>query len=69
MTKDDFSLPKEFVEGLDSNPVLKAYFNDLPPSHQKEYLKYIWEGKDEEAKATRIAKTLTLLRTKTGQEI
>jgi len=43
---------------------LLDYFNNLAPSHQREYLKWIKEAKKQETQQKRIEKMIELLRSK-----
>lgn len=52
-------LSNELMECLSDEPKALAYFNKLPPSHQKYYSKWVESAKTVETKAKRIAQTVT----------
>jgi uncharacterized protein YdeI (YjbR/CyaY-like superfamily) len=63
-TKDqpvEVSIPADLLMELSKNKVVTEYFNSLPPSHRKEYIKWITEAKKEETRKSRIAKTIEQL--------
>jgi uncharacterized protein YdeI (YjbR/CyaY-like superfamily) len=53
-------LPKD-VQGALAAQKLSDKFQNLPPSHQHEYLKWIGEAKKPAARAARISKMLQML--------
>lgn len=55
-------LPPDLAAALASDRTAKAAFDALAPSHRREYIEWITEAKREATRATRIAKTLELLR-------
>jgi bifunctional DNA-binding transcriptional regulator/antitoxin component of YhaV-PrlF toxin-antitoxin module len=61
----DRDAPAEVPAGLQNalvkNSEAESYFNSLPPSHKKEYIKWIEEAKKDETKKNRIAKTIEML--------
>lgn len=55
------SLPVDLQEALAANPTARQRFLALPPSHQREYLKWIDEAKRPETRARRIQGTIERL--------
>ena len=49
------------IQALEKNKLVSV-FQNLPPSHQKEYLKWINEAKKENTRQLRIEKTLLMLK-------
>lgn len=56
-------LPADLKEALAAAPGAEQRFLALPPSHQREYLKWIDEAKRPETRARRIQATIERLRT------
>ncbi|MEK7263938.1 MAG: YdeI/OmpD-associated family protein [Bacteroidota bacterium] len=57
-------IPEDFQFALNNNTKAKEYFEKLPPSHKREYLGYVNEGKKPETRARHIAKTMEALSSK-----
>jgi uncharacterized protein YdeI (YjbR/CyaY-like superfamily) len=55
-------LPPDLAAALASDRTAKAAFDALAPSHRRQYIEWITEAKRDATRATRIAKTLELLR-------
>lgn len=55
------SIDSDFLTCLDDEPVARAYFYKLPPSHRNYYNKWISSAKSELTKAKRIALALSAL--------
>jgi uncharacterized protein YdeI (YjbR/CyaY-like superfamily) len=55
----EITICPELVECLRDEPKAWAYFQNLPPSHQKYYSKWIESAKTEPTKAKRIATAVT----------
>ncbi|MDO4681705.1 MAG: YdeI/OmpD-associated family protein [Lautropia sp.] len=51
-------LPADLEAALAAHPVAGQRFNALPPSHQREYLKWIEEAKKPDTRARRIQGTV-----------
>lgn len=51
----------ELARALRAKPRALAFFDSLPPSHQREYLEWIAEAKKPETRAKRVATTVTWL--------
>ena len=49
------------IQALEKNKLVSV-FQKLPPSHQKEYLKWINEAKKENTRQLRIEKTMLMLK-------
>jgi uncharacterized protein YdeI (YjbR/CyaY-like superfamily) len=60
-------LPPDLAAALASDRKAKAAFDALAPSHRREYIEWITEAKRDATRATRIAKTLELLRAGTSR--
>jgi uncharacterized protein YdeI (YjbR/CyaY-like superfamily) len=54
-------LPEFIRAGLEVNPKAKAYFEKLPPSHQRQYLGWILDAKREETQQKRLAEAIERL--------
>jgi uncharacterized protein YdeI (YjbR/CyaY-like superfamily) len=52
------AIPADLAEALGREPRAKARFEAMPPSHQREHMKWIEEAKKPETRARRIAKTV-----------
>jgi len=59
---DTVALPEELRHALDGAADAKARFAALPPSHRREYVRWIEEAKKPETRARRAAETITRLR-------
>lgn len=55
------TLPADLIAALASRPEVQERFLRLPPSHQKEYLRWIEEAKKSETRTRRIAQTLEMV--------
>ena len=55
-------MPAELQEALAANPPAALFFASLAYSHKKEYAQWIAEAKKPETRATRIEKTLEMLK-------
>lgn len=51
-------VPADLAAALAAAPDAKARFEKLPPSHQREYVKWIEEAKREATRARRVAETV-----------
>ena len=51
------AFPADLVACLDATPLARARFDALPPSHQREYIKWIEEAKKPETRQRRIEET------------
>lgn len=49
-------IPEQLLKAFQKNPLAKEVFNRFPPSHQKEYLRYLNSLKSEEALSRNIEK-------------
>jgi Bacteriocin-protection, YdeI or OmpD-Associated/Domain of unknown function (DUF1905) len=65
MERDDapreIAVPLDFQQALDQHAEAKAVFERLPPSHRREYIRWIEEAKRPETRATRVSKSLEKL--------
>ncbi len=59
--KLDFEMPAEFSQALQNSPQAAAVYNNLAPSHQKQYLAWIITAKRPETRAKRIAESIQML--------
>lgn len=53
-------IPKDVADALKSAGVV-AFFAGLPPSHRREYLKWITSAKKPETRKTRVEKAVKML--------
>jgi hypothetical protein len=56
-----FVFDKELMECLADEPGAKGFFEELPPSHQRYYSKWVAEAKTDATKAKRIAQCISAL--------
>ena len=54
--------PKDLLKELKKDKLVKALFNNLAYTHQKEYVKWIEEAKKEETRQARVIKTIEMLK-------
>ena len=53
--------PPELLAALAENPAVRAAYEALPPSHRREYARWIDEAKQAETRAERVAKMVRRL--------
>ncbi len=53
--------PAELVAALDADPVARAAYDAMPPSHRREYARWIGEAKRADTRQARVAKTIRRL--------
>lgn len=58
------AIPSDIKKALVKSKTAKAKFEKMPPSHQKEYLKYVLEAKKAETRTRRIEKMIAELEKK-----
>lgn len=51
-------IPEDLANLLESTPKAKAVFEAFPPSHQREYIRWITEAKRDETRQRRLQQTL-----------
>jgi uncharacterized protein YdeI (YjbR/CyaY-like superfamily) len=56
------ALPAELRAALDGAPDARARFEALPPSHRREYVRWIEEAKKPQTRARRAGETVARLR-------
>lgn len=61
MDKPKNEIPREFADALKKNKAALSAFQKTPPSHQREYLKYILQAKKPETRARRIQESIKRL--------
>jgi uncharacterized protein YdeI (YjbR/CyaY-like superfamily) len=61
------NIPKDFSKALKDSG-LAEFFSSYPPSHRREYLKWIAEAKKPETRTKRIQKALKMLSAKRAAE-
>ena len=54
-------LPPAFAQALAARPAALAFFEDLAPSHRRDYLEWITEAKRDETRDKRIAQAIEWL--------
>jgi uncharacterized protein YdeI (YjbR/CyaY-like superfamily) len=59
--KPEIAVPDDFAEALKGNPAAQAALDRFAPSHRREYLEWITEGKRAETRAKRIAQAVEWL--------
>jgi uncharacterized protein YdeI (YjbR/CyaY-like superfamily) len=57
----DHHIPDVLLTALKINPAAAAVLMQMPPSHQKEYFRYIKEAKKKETQVKRVEKTIEML--------
>lgn len=62
MTQDSMTIPLEISSALAADKEAQAVFENLSPSHQREYIKWVEEAKKAETRARRIQKMLEMLK-------
>ncbi|TJY41404.1 hypothetical protein E5161_13415 [Cohnella pontilimi] len=55
-------VPDDLRAALDAEPEASSFFDNLAPSHKKEYVSWIVEAKKAETRSARVAKTVEKLR-------
>ncbi len=61
-SKSKLEIPSELREALAKDPVAKAAFGKLPPSHRRQYAVYIGEAKQAETRERRAQNAVEMLR-------
>jgi uncharacterized protein YdeI (YjbR/CyaY-like superfamily) len=61
-SKSKSEIPSELREALANDPVARAVFEKLPPSHRRQYAGYIAEAKQAETRERRAQKAVEMLR-------
>ena len=59
-------IPAEFQQALDADTEAATIFDELSPSHRKEYAEWIAQAKKPETKVARVTKAIVLI--KSGQK-
>jgi uncharacterized protein YdeI (YjbR/CyaY-like superfamily) len=54
-------MPAELEQALSSNKKAKAAFDNMPPSHRKEYMLWVGTAKREDTRLRRVAKSIEML--------
>lgn len=60
-TSKGVTIPDVLSETLRKNTKARRLFMTMPPSHQREYCKFVAEAKKQETQATRAAKTVEMI--------
>ena len=60
-------VPADLLKELKKNKYAKAFFDKLAYTHRREYVRWIEEAKRAETRATRVAKTIVMLKKGKGQ--
>ena len=66
MSDDRVAIPEELAEAFSQHEVAKKIFTTLPPSHQKEYLRWIGEARRAETRRRRAARAVEMMIGKHG---
>ncbi len=59
LDNEEIKINSDLIECLNDEPRALAYFNKLPPSHQKYYSRWIESAKSDATKAKRIAQAVS----------
>ncbi len=59
--KQKVATPADLMQALAKNAGARERFDQLPRSHQKEYLEWIGSAKQDETRARRIAKAIEMI--------
>lgn len=62
MPQDSMTIPLELSSALAADKEAQAVFDNLSPSHQREYIKWVEEAKKAETRARRIQKMMEMLK-------
>ncbi len=62
MNPREAEVPADMAEALAGDDVARASFEDMPPSHRREWVRWITEAKKPETRARRVARTMESLR-------
>lgn len=60
--KEDLEMPEEFSRLLSANKQPREFFNELSPSHKKQYIGWIASAKRNETRLKRAKEAITLLK-------
>lgn len=60
-------IPEDFLKALEADEYLHAYFMGLPPSHKREYVRWIEEAKRIDTRVRRIHEAIQRIRAKQHQ--
>ncbi|MDN5767464.1 MAG: YdeI/OmpD-associated family protein [Humibacillus sp.] len=55
------TVPDDLTQALAADPVARAFFDELAPSHRKEWVRWIEEAKQAQTRATRLTRTIAAL--------
>ena len=66
MSDDRVAIPEELAEALSQHEVAEKIFTTLPPSHQKEDLRWIGEARRAETRRRRAARAVEMMIDKHG---
>lgn len=66
MSDEQVSIPVELSEALSENEAAERIFAALPPSHRKEYLRWISEAKRAETRRRRATRAAEMMVDKHG---
>jgi uncharacterized protein YdeI (YjbR/CyaY-like superfamily) len=54
-------IPAEFQKALAAKPAVLKKFEAMPPSHRRDYVKWITEAKKDETRLNRIERALSMI--------
>jgi len=66
MSDERVAIPEELAEAFSQYEVAEKIFTTLPPSHQKEYLRWIGEARRAETRRRRAARAVEMMIDKHG---
>jgi uncharacterized protein YdeI (YjbR/CyaY-like superfamily) len=67
-TVKELPIPEDFLNTLNSNPAAMSNFQQMSPSHRKEYINWIIEAKREATRVSRIEKAILQLLEKKSKD-
>lgn len=59
-------VPGYFLQAIGKNAKAKRGFEQMPPSHKREYVEYVMDAKKEETRLRRMAKAIEMMEKKSG---
>lgn len=61
LPRRELALPRELASALDDEPTARSKFQDLPPSHRREYVQWVAEARRHDTRERRAAQTVMRL--------
>ncbi len=60
-TEKGVEVPEDFARVLRKHPQALKFFSAMPPSHQREYVRYVEEAKKQETRERRAKRALEMI--------